>query len=124
MTTPTRSDIRTALSRNAAPKPRSADAFWEDFHARVPMYPQAEPVARQRTIPISMWALGTVSAILLAVVATWALYNPGGDALSTVDSFEVTARHSAVMILDDAETESTILWVVDMEGEGKNEGNT
>jgi hypothetical protein len=60
------------------------------------------------------WGLATTcAAALLAVVVTQGgLGSTEGG--SHIKSLEVVASHSAVMIIEDEPTESTILWIVDM----------
>lgn len=103
-----------------------ADVFWADFRARARLRVQEEAAAPAGRAwhPVSGWAMATACAMLLLVWGS--VYSFRGRAasdLTKIRSVSVSASHSAVLIIDDAPTHGTILWVVDM-AEAAEGGNT
>ena len=101
-----------------------AREFWEDFRARATLHPQLAP-ERQASRVIYRWAWAGASAMVVVALSVLpiAYYGRSGEA-STIQSLEIGVQHSAVVILDDKPTKSTILWIVDMETDPTNGGNT
>ena len=109
-------------STGKAVRPR--EDFWADFRARAALRNQDAPVPAQRPWNPRL-ALAATCAIVLIAAGTITFYggfSPAGGT-NRIQSLGVKATHSAVMIMDDKETQSTILWIVDMETEGMN-GNS
>ena len=91
---------------------RSADDFWSDFRARVSLRVQ-DTVSSESARPGLRWALATACVTLVVFGAFSHSWGAGPRAgLNSVRSLEVDAAHSAVFIMNDAPTKSTILWVV------------
>ena len=105
-------NIEKALKAPApAARPRDASAFWEDFRARVPMYPQDVPeTARAPTL--LRWSLATVSAVLLLTGVTVYTLRPGsGVSGNSILALDIAAPHRAVFIMNDSASGGTILWI-------------
>ena len=104
-----------SLQQEPSPAPRQPDAFWPDFKARVDLYPQQARVP-DRPSPAMRWAWASACAILLLVVGILPLRRvlTADRSGTTIESYAVGVAHSAVLILNDESSDSTILWVVDM----------
>lgn len=118
-------DIRDALAARAArPAPRPADEFWPDFRARARLTPQDLPDAGPAR-PAIVWAAPLACAALLLVAVGLHIFStpppPAGEAIK---SYEVVASHTAVIIMQDEETECTVMWVADMEPDTPDRDNT
>jgi len=100
-----------------------SETFWTDFKARARLHPQ-ETVERVRMPHAIGWVVA--AACGLAMVAGLFLHQrpAGGGEDSVIKSVEVVASHAAVVIMKDEPTHSTILWVVDMDADGENRGNS
>ena len=92
-----------------------SDAFWEDFSARAQLHPQHSPSPVRYVHTALRWGL-TAACCLIALsgAGIWQLNRP--HSLSRIDTFEVAVPHEAVMILTDSDSESTLLWIVGMDG--------
>ena len=114
-TIPTWAEMKRRLAASGRPpRTRPAAAFWDTFRAALPLHPQRVPgSAPSRPLAQWLWASSGACAALLAVVAVWhGLPSPANAEPATgVRSYEVLAPHGAVMILHDATTDATILWV-------------
>jgi len=117
-------EIRESLlaDRRAAPQPRPAAAFWEDFRARAALHPQRAPERGKAPffIPYGWAAVGGTFA-LVAVAAGVYLTGVSAAGPSAVRSYTVGVKHSAVVLLTDRSAKATILWVSGMELGGKGE---
>lgn len=113
-------DIRRELGNlHPKPGPREASAFWTDFKARARLHPQHEPARWSRAWPVPRWAMAAACALILVCWVGVHLSTPVQAAeLSTINSLEVVASHGGVLIMDDEESQSTILWIVDMDCNG------
>ena len=90
---------------------RAASAFWEDFRARVPLYPQAAPEAT-RAPALLRWSLATASTVLLlAGVAVYSLHPGSGVPGNAITALDIATPHRAVFIMNDAASGGTILWI-------------
>ena len=97
------------------------DEFWSDFRARAALVNQESPgTAGGRAGSRVHWSPGLVAvaacaiaAILIAGVTYYYDAVHGGP--SAVEYVEVVASHGGVLIMNDEDTDGTILWVVDME---------
>jgi hypothetical protein len=117
-------DIKEELAnQRGGPPMRKAGDFWSDFKARVRLHPRLQPEPARAFPPVARWALATACA---TIVVSWLFLAgvPGRAApeKSRINSVEVVASHSAVLIMEDEPSDSTILWVVDMDID--NGGNT
>lgn len=117
--------IRDILRRTPAPAPRTdTEAFWADFKARARMVPQREPIVATRPLrmPVLRWGLAAAACILVAVGLFMA--RPGRQQVAVrgnvINSLEVIATHSAVLIMNDDTEPATIVWVAGMTEDGEN----
>jgi len=116
--------IREILGRASTPPPRTeAQAFWADFKMRARMYPQREPAAAlpPRRMPVLRWALAAAACVL--VVAGFFMARPFERRQvaargNVINSLEVIATHSAVLIMNDDTEPATIVWVAGMTDNG------
>ncbi len=109
-------DIRQTLKDDAAARPvPPAAPFWEEFRARSRMTPQWRTSHSPASVSI-IFRRVTLSACATLLVAVFSLYWLSGlPARATqIQSVEVIASHSAVLIMDDNSDDGTLLWVVDM----------
>jgi hypothetical protein len=125
MNRPTWTKIGAALRASGAPRPpRPAAEFWADFRARARLHPQWEP-APARPSPIYRWAWAGAFATVLAVAGSFGVVRwIGSRSPSEVHSVEIFAPHGGVVIMADAPTRSTVLWIVNMEEDSDNGGST
>jgi hypothetical protein len=110
-------DVKKAIRDQAGSTPPMipAETFWSDFKARARLR-HRETAAAPRRIPIPRLALATACAIVaVAVVGTYVMMGPAAPPTNRIQSLEVKAAHSAVLIMDDETSDGTIVWVVDME---------
>jgi anti-sigma-K factor RskA len=114
--------IEEALKEVVPTEQLSSDEdFWGDFRARASLVNQEAPsevgrpaASRIRWSPaLAVAAACAVVAIMVAGVTVF--YDAAHDGPSVVAYVEVIASHSGVLIMNDDDTEGTILWVVDME---------
>lgn len=102
--------IKTAAS---APEPGEGAAFWSDFKARASLTNQDEP-GRAPLRPISIWSTGLAFATVL-LVAGFFFLSSGSEVIATeVQSIDVQAEHSAVMILSSDPGEGVVVWIEGM----------
>ena len=97
---------------------RSREEFWSDFNARARLCMQ-ETGQESNVMPlVPRWAIAGVTAMLMFAVITMKFAGQAeGGGYSTIEHLEVTAPHSAVLVMNDEDSQSTILWVVDMDNE-------
>jgi len=103
-------------------EPRPADEFWADFKARARLRTQDAP-ARPRQALAWVTPLACAAALVLAV-GVYMLSPPRDINGDVIKSVEVVASHSAVFIMEDKESKSAIVWIVDMETDPGNGGDT
>ncbi len=97
-------------------EPREADAFWAEFKARARLHPQLESARPSWRWPVPRWALAAACALVLVCWVGVHMSTPVQAAeLSTINSVEVVASHGGVVIMGDEASQSTILWIVDMD---------
>ena len=116
-----------------APEPRDADAFWADFRERAANIEQDAPppplVFPRRFI--------AAAAVIFVCVTASVMHNKskqttiGGKPIDEVKteeaerteikSVKVLASHSGVLIMTDIATDTTILWIADMESDSAKE---
>lgn len=104
--------LRHHAGRHAAPKPRVAAKFWEDFRARAAMTPQALPAApARRGVPAWAWAAVSAVAAIVVGVSVWrgALPPPLSPAVLSVSAGE----NRSLFILRDDSTAAVIVWVAE-----------
>jgi hypothetical protein len=121
-----RNEIQQALAARNYPlaRLRPAGEFWAEFQQRaersvsaVDARDVADTLAPQRRVPFrkTAWFAGPLVAAAAALVA--ALWIGAADlpAADTVHSYRVgdDVAHGGVMILNDAPSQATILWIVD-----------
>ena len=92
----------------------SGNDFWSDFKKRLEIYPQVIP-AKVEIAPVFFRraiAAGCMTLALMGISYYWML-DPLKE-ITQIQSVDVVASHSAVLILEDEAGDGTILWVVDM----------
>lgn len=114
--------LRRLLREESTHRPplRPAAEFWTDFGRR------AEALGRQpAATPAFHWTSWKTGSLLAAaaaavVAAVWAGLAPQSAFPGAVRSYRIDAHlaHGGVMILDDAPSHATILWIVDCSENG------
>lgn len=123
-------EIEKALSEmKPSDRMAPADSFWSDFRARAGSQDAEVTLSSQRRlmrIPTApRWALAAACVMIAVAVASIRFLTPAGIELaSSVGSWEVLAPHSAVVIVNDGPTQSTIMWIVDMTTDNTNGGTS
>jgi hypothetical protein len=108
--------IRQQIGRSGPAPDRMAgsDEFWTDFRARTRFHPQHE-AAGVAFMPAALrWAATAAAAAVVVAAAIYALTPGPTPALTEVKSVSVAVPHSAVLIMDNERTHSTILWISGM----------
>jgi hypothetical protein len=89
------------------------------------MYRQWEAVAAAPARAIYRWAWAGAFATVLAVAGGFGVVRwSGSRSPSAVHSVEVFAPHGGVVIMADAPTRSTVLWIVNLEEDSGNGDST
>ena len=102
--------IKTAAS---TPEPGESAEFWSDFKARASLTNQDE-LGHASLRPISIWSTGLAFASVL-LVAGFFFLSSGSEVVATeVQSIDVQAEHSAVMILSSDPGEGMVVWIEGM----------
>lgn len=126
MNKPTWQQIQEGLkSEYKAPDNRDASEFWTDFRARASLVNQTEESASAPQ-PLQwhrpMWAIATAAIIMVIFVFSPALRNndPSQPATllaehSEVQEIEVFVPYSSMMIMQDAESGTSVVWLTDVE---------
>ena len=119
-------DIDKALSEQRIDRRMAdSDGFWEDFRAHAKLRSQESAVSAPSGTYAWRWGLASACAVLVVMVAGLRILpGIGEETTGTIKSIDVTAAHSAVMILDDENSESTILWIVEMDTDDENGDST
>lgn len=128
-------EIRKALRRQDTPPPPTApEVFWTQFRARAAQVRRPQPAAaparqRFRAPPLMKvaWAAATLTLAGLAVLSLRREPMPGSPTTnehpshalapiaSAIEEIEVFVPYSSVMIMQDAESGSAIVWLADLE---------
>ena len=105
-------DIREELKRQTPTAAmRDASAFWDEFHAHVPMHPQHAP-APASSSALLRWSMATACALLLLTgVTVHSLRTGHGAEGNTITALDIAAPHRAVFIMNDKASGGTILWI-------------
>ncbi len=113
--------LRDALARTPRPTPGEAPAFWATFQERARVREQAAEAAVAAGWPVfARWATaaaGLLVMLSLAGIPLW-LHHDAVPGYSRVQSLEVVASHSGVVIMDDEASQSTIVLIMDMDKGG------
>jgi hypothetical protein len=99
---------------------RGPEAFWGDFRARARLRAQDEPETRRLWLPAWPAYAKACAVLALFAVTVWVVYPAGAAQPAAVTSMEVIAPHSAVLIINDAQTDSTVLWITGMNTDTRN----
>lgn len=96
-------------------KARSATEFWAEFRSRANL--RSTETTALRPYPLVLrWPVAACAAILVCLLALRFIPRIGGRATDNeIISFEIAESYGAVLIMKDAQTESTILWIDEME---------
>lgn len=117
---------REALTRDRRGQPLPPEAFWDDFRARARLRVQVSPEATNPMIVPwrNRWAwAGTCAVVCFAIVGIRFMGGSPAAEASQINSVEVIASHSGVLIMNDDSSKSAILWIVDMEA-GEDDGGS
>jgi len=109
-------EFKDSMQRVDTPAMRSDEDFWSDFRARARLHPQHAPAPQPAMPRIMPWMATACAAVLIATL----VFFPFGrepEQASEILAVDVLARHSGVMIMNEGESEGTILWICDMETE-------
>lgn len=112
----TTEQVRELLSsRRVEPTP-DAQAFWADFRARARLMNQDQPVPVPAfSMSTGKWALAAACAMFVAVFGgLFMFHSPAGQEPAASMTLDVEVAHSAVLVIEDAPSQSTIVWIVDM----------
>lgn len=115
-------ELRHLLRDDSANRPvlRPAAEFWSAFERRAEaLGPQS--AAAPAAFRWASWKAGPLlAAAAAAVAAVWVGLSPGPGFPGAVHSYQIGAHlaHRGVMILDDAPSHATILWIVDCSENG------
>ena len=112
--------IAAQLARRGSIVPATdASQFWNNFRARLPLYPQHPPVKRGMAAHPGpwTWTLGSLGATSLLAVAAWFIFlQPQPlQADFAIHSYEITPEHGSVMIWQEEASKATILWISGLE---------
>jgi len=95
---------------------RSATDFWSEFRSRASGRSRNETVLGPYPLLVLRWPVAACAAILVCLLALRFIPQVGGRAKANeIISFEIAESYGAVLIMKDAQTESTILWIDEME---------
>ena len=116
-------EIREGLGELRADRPpKPADAFWAEFRSRARLHPQLAPAERPAFAPARKWILaGACATLLLAWAGLYIAGRPQTGGMNTIRSLDVVASNGGVLIMDDESTQSTIVWIVDLEADSAKE---
>ncbi|MEI6970130.1 MAG: hypothetical protein WCL44_01315 [bacterium] len=116
--------IKELLGGRASAQAPDAVEFWSDFRARAKLVNQdrlGEPVA----VPFAVRWRVAATACAAVVVAAGGLFlfrgDPGEEPTGQM-TLDVTAAHSAVLVIEDESSQGTIVWIVGME-DGESNGD-
>ncbi|MFC1453436.1 hypothetical protein ACFLSJ_08855 [Verrucomicrobiota bacterium] len=114
---PTWKQIRTALRDSRADAAMSdASDFWPEFRARAGLRSRDTVVVPVHSRAPARWAVAAACVVLVAALTFFTVdLRASAAPLSSIKSLEVIASHSAVLIMNDEPSDSTILWIVGME---------
>ena len=112
--------------RKGVPAGPAKDAFWADFRARARMTPQEAP-GTPRPFPalwIPEWTTAVVSVLLIAVAGWYFAVRVAGDDVppNKVHSLRISVPYTALLMMYDPPSKSTIVWVDDMKVDDDNNG--
>lgn len=94
---------------------RERAAFWSEFRALSRKYPRQDPEFRPAFLPVWVPAVACAAILIVAgLVAAFLRPVPASDK-ATIRSLDVVASHGGVVIMSDEPSQSTILWIVDMQ---------
>lgn len=117
--------IRDLIARRHVGPVPDAGSFWSDFKARAQLMNQDQQVAEPMFFfSVKRWMLATACAALLALLGGLFLSrSPGGASPESDMTLNVIAGHSAVLMIEDEPSQSTIVWIVDMKA-GDDDGES
>jgi len=124
-------ELERSLQREATgTPPRDADSFWRDFRSLAPYRRREAPGPSVRFPLLALlnpprWALAAAALIIVFLaVGQFLVPAEAPEHFSRIESLEILAPHTAVVIIDDEATLSTLMWVVDMKMNGRSGGTT
>ena len=113
-------EVAAELARRKVAATSDSDTFWRDFEARRHLYPQPPP-SRLRPAAGRLWLASSLTSLAAAaiVVAAWFIFlEPTSlQAYFAIHSYTVTGEHSSIMLWQDEASQTTILWINDLEPE-------
>ena len=109
----------TIATEQSGPPPTDGNEFWSDFKARASLANQ-ESVADAPLHGSFHWVVAAralAGVVLFAIMIAGAVFYVASreEGPNAVEYVEVIASHGGVLIMNDEESDGTILWVVDME---------
>lgn len=114
-------EIRSDLRKSAAVKVTpAAGEFWSDFRARARLRAQDRPETTTILSPWRRWTLasaGGLIAALLVLTGILMLRPRSSGEFSQMESLQIDAPHSAVLMMNDEDTQSTTVWILDLDAD-------
>ena len=126
------SQIQRELKQQASgPESPPADEFWTDFRSRLSAESREDVVSAPFLwfAPKTAWAMAAAFAFMLGLTALLLPTAPSSSSntvasaavnqqVSEVEEIDVFVTYSSVMIMQDEQNGSTLVWVGDMESGG------
>ena len=109
--------IENELKRdNPSATMRDADGFWQEFKEQAESVPQKQqkPLAFLSSPLLKVAACIAFGIILYSSNEFFSQENVANQ--NTVKNLEIFASYSATIIMDDHESEGTVIWIADLSG--------
>jgi len=125
MSKTTWNELKDALrQRQTTPEPQARDEFWAGFRERATETTQDGAKPSLGPAPVLFPRLAVLAAAAAVVIAGLLAQlirgpedMPKQQLLSRVEEIEVFGEYSSVMIVQDADSGGTLVWVSDLEGD-------
>lgn len=115
--------IRTALRAETPPPPVAPAAFWATFKARAALVNQ-DPVVPPAKAAWWTWLVAPATLALVALALCVDLTAPAARPRmgNIITALDVQGTHSGVLVIQDPESQGTIVWITDMAAPASGEG--